>query len=117
MPLCVAMRSDAIGSGMLPGHLIVHHTKRPHGLPGSMESVWVRHVSGKNSVIGFKMYEQGRTSFEGTGKHVVWCDEEPPQDCYVEMLYRTITTKGIVLDPVPRDESTLARHRSVRDYP
>jgi phage terminase large subunit-like protein len=43
------------------------------------------------------MYEQGRTSFEGTGKHVIWCDEEPPLDCCVEMLYRTITTKGIVL--------------------
>ena len=43
------------------------------------------------------MHEQGRTSFEGTGKHVIWCDEEPPLDCYTEMLYRTITTKGIVL--------------------
>jgi phage terminase large subunit-like protein len=62
-----------------------------------MESVWVRHVSGKTSVIGFKTYEQGRTSFEGTGKHVIHCDEEPPLDCYTEMLYRTITTKGITL--------------------
>ena len=90
-------RIETLGSGMVPGHLIVHHTKRPHGLPGSIESVWVRHVSGGNSVIGLKMYEQGRTSFEGTGKAVIWCDEEPPQDCYTEMVYRTITTKGIVL--------------------
>jgi len=25
------------------------------------------------------------------------CDEEPPLDCYTEMLYRTLTTKGLVL--------------------
>jgi phage terminase large subunit-like protein len=62
-----------------------------------MESVWVRHISGKNSVICLKTYEMGRTSFEGTGKHIIWCDEEPPSDCYTEMVYRTITTKGIVL--------------------
>jgi phage terminase large subunit-like protein len=28
---------------------------------------------------------------------VVWCDEEPPLDCYTEMLYRTATTKRISL--------------------
>ena len=90
-------KMEAFGTGMIPGHLLIHQTKRPHGLPGSIESAWVRHVRGGKSLIGLKMYEQGRTSFEGTGKHVIWCDEEPPQDCYTEMLYRTITTKGIVL--------------------
>lgn len=83
--------------GMLPAHLILHKTKRTHGLSGALESIWVKHVSGKPSVVGLKMYEQGRTSFEGTGKHVLWCDEEPPLDCYTEMLYRTMTTHGIVL--------------------
>ena len=28
---------------------------------------------------------------------MVWCDEEPPADCYTEMLFRTITTKGVTL--------------------
>lgn len=83
--------------GMVPAHLIVGSTRRPHGLTGSLETVWVRHVSGGTSVIGLKMYEQGRKSFEGTAKHVVWDDEEPPEDVYTEQLYRTATTKGITL--------------------
>lgn len=91
---------DKVGDwtgGMIPPNLIAHYTRRPHGLPNSLESVWVRHASGGKSVVGLKTYEQGRKSFEGTAKHVIWCDEEPPQDCYTEMLYRTMTTKGLVL--------------------
>lgn len=91
---------DKIGDwrgGMVPPNLITNHTRRPHGLPNSLESVWVKHVSGGNSIVGLKTYEQGRKSFEGTAKHVIWCDEEPPADCYTEMLYRTLTTKGLVL--------------------
>ena len=86
-----------VGTGMLPPESIVHTTRRPHGLPGSVESIWVRHATGGMSVLGLKQYEQGRKSFEGTGRHLVWCDEEPPEDCYTEMLYRTATTKGITL--------------------
>lgn len=85
-----------LGTGMIPAHLITHTTRRPHGLPGSLEQIWVKHVSGGVSTCGFKAYEQGRQSFEGTAKHGAWCDEEPPQDCYTEMLYRTMTTEGIV---------------------
>lgn len=85
-----------LGTGMIPAHLITHHTRRPHGLPGAIEQIWVKHVSGGVSTLGFKAYEQGRQSFEGTAKHGAWCDEEPPQDCYTEMLYRTMTTRGIV---------------------
>jgi phage terminase large subunit-like protein len=57
--------------------------------------VWVRHVSGKKSKLGFKTYEQGRRAFEGEAKHFVWCDEEPPMDIYTEILYRLLTTKGL----------------------
>ena len=91
---------DQIGAwagGMVPPNLVVKHTRRAHGLANSLESVWVKHVSGSLSVVGLKTYEQGRKSFEGTAKHVIWCDEEPPADCYTEMLYRTLTTKGVVL--------------------
>lgn len=87
---------NAFGTGMVPGHLITHHARRPHGLPGSMEKIWVRHTSGGQSTLGFKAYEQGRQSFEGTAKHFVWMDEESPQDCYTEALYRTMTTQGII---------------------
>lgn len=92
--------ADKIGEwigGMVPPNLVGKYTRRTHGLANSLESVWVKHVSGGWSVVGLKTYEQGRKSFEGTAKHVVWCDEEPPSDCYTEMLYRTLTTQGIVL--------------------
>ena len=57
----------------------------------------VRHVSGGWSRLGFKAYEQGRGSFEGTAKHVIWLDEECPLDVYGECLIRTATTGGITM--------------------
>lgn len=83
--------------GMIPPKLVVHRSRRIHGLQGALEQIWVQHVSGGTSTIGLKSYEQGREAFEGTAKSEIWCDEEPPEDCYTEMLYRTVTTKGIVL--------------------
>lgn len=85
-----------LGTGMIPGDLIIDTASR-RGLPGAYESVWIKHASGKPAVLGLKTYEQGRESFEGTAKQGVWCDEEPPLDCYTEMLFRTITTFGITL--------------------
>jgi phage terminase large subunit-like protein len=84
------------GTGMIPSHLILS-TISSRGLPGALEGAVIRHVSGGTSLLGLKTYEQGRQSFEGTSKDVIWCDEEPPASCYTEMLYRTVTTKGIVM--------------------
>ena len=84
-------------TGMLPAHTILGTTLARGGLSGSLEAIQVQHVTGGTSLIGLKTYEQGRSSFEGTAKHVVWCDEEPPLDCYTEMLYRTVTTRGVAL--------------------
>lgn len=89
-------RIDQVGTGMIPGDLISSPTKRS-GVPNALEGALVQHVSGGFSSINLKTYEQGRESFEGTGKHVIWDDEEPPLDVYTEQLLRTTTTKGIVL--------------------
>lgn len=82
------------GLGMLPIERIAH-TTASRGLANACETVWVQHVSGRNSKLGFKTYEQGRRSFEGAAKDFVWCDEEPPMDIYTEIMYRLLTTKGI----------------------
>lgn len=87
---------QAPGTGMIPAHLIAHQISA-RGLPGALEGAHIKHVSGGVSILGLKSYEQGRQSFEGTAKHVIWDDEEPPADVYTEQLYRTVTTKGIVL--------------------
>lgn len=82
---------------MIPAHLIEGFSRRSHGLANALEHVQIRHVTGGLSNIGFKSYEQGRPSFEGTSKHVIWDDEEPAEDVYTEQLLRTTTTGGIVM--------------------
>ena len=82
------------GQGLIPVELIVNTVAR-RSVAGSVETVWVRHISGKYSKLSFKSYEQGRRSFEGEAKDFIWCDEEPPMDVYGEMLVRLMTTKGI----------------------
>ncbi len=88
---------DQPGTGFIPSHLIERTARKPHGMPGSVEMAYIRHCSGGLSRIGFKTYEQGRKSFEGTAKDLIWDDEEPPMDVYQEQLLRTLTTKGLVL--------------------
>jgi hypothetical protein len=61
---------------MIPAEAIVH-TVTERGIIGSIETVWVRHLSGKTSEIGFKTYEQGRRAFEGEAKDYVWWEEAP----------------------------------------
>jgi hypothetical protein len=88
------------GQGMIPVEAIVDSVAG-RGITGSIETLWVRHLSGRIAKLGFKTYEQGRRAFEGEAKDFIWCDEEPPIDVYVEMLYRLLTTKGL---------STRSRH-------
>ena len=84
-----------LGTGMIPSRAIIH--ARPKASPpGAIDQVWVRHVSGGESQLIFKAYEQGRRSFEGTSIDLVWLDEEPPDDIYGECVIRTMTTNGIV---------------------
>ena len=84
------------GTGMIPGDLLGQWSWR-QGVSDLVDTIRVRHVSGGWSVLGLKSYEQGRGSFEGTARHFVWLDEEPPADIYGECLVRTATTRGRVL--------------------
>ncbi len=84
------------GTGLIPGDAIADFSLRRSGLVGSVETVWVRHVTGKLSRITFKSYEQGRESFQGDAKHYIWNDEEPDALVFGEQLPRLVTTQGIV---------------------
>ena len=84
------------GTGVLPGEDIDTVTWR-QGVADLADTVRIRHVSGDWSELGFKSYQQGRGSYEGTTRHVVWLDEEPPQDVYTECLTRTATTNGLII--------------------
>lgn len=84
------------GSGMIPKEAIGPCSWK-RGVDGLADVVKVKHISGGWSTIGLKSYEQGRKIFQGTAKHWIWFDEEPPADVYGEALIRLMTTKGLML--------------------
>jgi phage terminase large subunit-like protein len=88
--------TNNIGSGFIPRHLIEHFSRKP-GVTDAVETIWVKHVEKEHgapclSELGLKSYDQRRESFQGTKKHGIWLDEEPPEDIYVECLLRTVQT-------------------------
>ena len=66
------------------------------GVQRLVESVRIRYRDSKyeQSYLSFKAYEQGRGSFEGVARHVIWMDEEPDPEVYEECLMRTATIRG-----------------------
>ena len=84
------------GTGVILGSKLGSMTWK-QGVNDLVDKVKVRHVSGGWSELGLKSYQQGRGSFEGTAKDVIWLDEEPPEDIYGECLIRTATTNGLIM--------------------
>lgn len=49
----------------------------------------IRKMRLKNgNIITFKSYDQGREKFQGSGKRLIWFDEEPPKDIWEECFVR-----------------------------
>lgn len=80
-------------AGMLPRHLVSHTSRKSGGVPKCIDQVWVKHVSGGNSVCSLKSFDQGRRTFQGTEVDFLWLDEECPEDVYAECLTRTLTAQ------------------------
>jgi phage terminase large subunit-like protein len=76
------------GQGLIPKRLLKDWARKP-GVPDALDSVIVQHITGGQSVLGFKSYDQGRTKWQSETLNGVWFDEEPPLDVYVEGLTRT----------------------------
>ena len=107
------MKDGLFEGGMVPPHRIVDRTLKPGAVSYCLHQVWIKqderhHGAPIVSNIEFKSYDQGRKSFQGTKKHIVWFDEEPPEapttsesqddnDIYTEGLIRTINVDGIVI--------------------
>jgi phage terminase large subunit-like protein len=88
-------RESEWGTGMIPKSLLANIVTA-RGLPGAIDTVSVKHVSGGYSTLQFKSYEKGREKWQGAALELVWFDEEPDQDIYSEGLTRTNETGGIV---------------------
>ncbi len=85
-----------MGKGLIPKDCIGSHSSKA-GVSGGIDTIKIRHVSGGDSELIFRSYDQGRRIFQGIELDVVWFDEEPPLDVYSEALIRTMTTGGITM--------------------
>ena len=81
------------GTGLIP-HEDIGQVTWKRGVANLIDTAKIRHSSGGWSEIGLKSYEQGRGSFEGTERDVIWCDEEPPIEVYEEAGIRLMTRSG-----------------------
>lgn len=111
-------RLEDFSGGMIPANRILDRTWKSGGVPDCLDTLWVKsgddavHGAPAVSTLQFKSYNQGRITFQGTSKHLIWLDEEPPDarddpsgggtpsgngDIYTECLLRTSTTNGMVL--------------------
>lgn len=84
------------GTGLIEKDRILR-TRARSGVPDAIQVAWVRWRDNGLSRLGFKSYDQGRKSFQGTEQDGVWLDEEPPMEVYEECLTRTMTTSGLVI--------------------
>jgi phage terminase large subunit-like protein len=85
----------ARGTGAIPAAAIME-VRAGRGVGDTVDTVLVRHRSGRNSQLSFKSYEKGREKWQGETLDVVAFDDEPPQDIYSEGLARIAARSGIV---------------------
>jgi phage terminase large subunit-like protein len=93
-------RINAIGTGAIPADAIKDKAMK-RGVADAIDTLVVRHggggdVQARESVLGFKSYDQGREKFQAETLDFVWLDEEPDIDIYTEALTRTNATDGIL---------------------
>ena len=84
------------GTGMIPKECLIS-TSPKSGIPNAVDTALVKSEFNGTSFIQLQSYDQGREVFQATARHVVWDDEEPPLDIYIEQLLRTMTTDGVVI--------------------
>lgn len=89
-------REEEWGTGFIPQKTIADRTRRT-GVSNALDTVTVKHESGGFSTIYFKSYDQGRSKWQANTVNLVWFDEEPPEDVYMEGITRTNATGGQVM--------------------
>ena len=89
---------EPFGTGLIPKSALVDGGIRmSRGVGGVVDSARVRHVSGGESTLVFRSYDQTRDAWMGSEVHVMFFDEQPPMDLYIEGYTRTTTCKGICM--------------------
>jgi len=101
-----------LGHGMVPKHTIVGDPIMARSITGAFDTVRVKHVSGGDSVLYLRAYEQGREKAQSLTLDMVWLDEEPDAPYYMEALTRTNVAFGPVFmtfTPLKGMSETVAR--------
>lgn len=94
--LMIGIPAKPLGHGTIPRDCIIGDPTAARSVTGAVDTVTVRHVSGGNSTLYFRAYEQGREKVQAMTLDLVWLDEEPDMDYYMEALTRTNVTQGPV---------------------
>lgn len=84
----------ALGSGFVPKDKIAKTNRKP-GVNNAFDSVLVEHVSGGNSEVYFRGYEQGPKKFMGHRYEFAWADEEPPPEIQSQIARSQFATNGV----------------------
>lgn len=78
---------------MIPGECILD-TPTGSSLKQAFDFAKVRHVSGGESILYFRSYDQGSDRVQAMTLDFAWADEEPKEDYYYELLARTSAVQG-----------------------
>jgi phage terminase large subunit-like protein len=91
---------EAFGTGFIPREDFVDKSLA-RGVTDAYDTIQVKHYRSDCtpdgvSTLTFKSYEQGQKKHQGEPIDFDWCDEEPPEDVYSEIVTRTTATRGMV---------------------
>ena len=84
------------GTGSIPKSAI-KEVKMARGVTGAVGQIYIDYASSGTSYIGFRSYEQPRERWQGESLNLLWCDEEPPIEHYMEGLTRLNAREGIAM--------------------
>lgn len=82
------MVETSYGTGSIPKETL-SKPKSKAGIQGAFDSVRIKHVSGYESRLFLRAYEQGWRKFMGVQFDVVWPDEEPDASIWSQLLRAT----------------------------
>jgi phage terminase large subunit-like protein len=85
-----------LGQGMIPARCLEAEPVMARSITGAYDTVKVKHVTGGESTLYLRSYDQGREKVQAMTLDFVWLDEEPDVEYYTEALTRTNVTQGPV---------------------
>lgn len=110
---------ESMGTGFIPGDLFSGKPRpRQAGIGDVVDLARIQHVSGKDSTVVFKTFEQGWRMWQGAAPDLVWMDEQPDENAkdekpiFAEVITRIFRSGGIMyatLTPL-LGETDMIRH-------